>query len=82
MKLIAQANSIEELLEAGINPGNYQELRAIDGKSFLGLIDAARTTIKNPLEDVSPRRSVSKTLSRFLNLPCEQRDCPFGHVAG
>ena len=66
VKLIAQANSLEELLEAGINTGHYQELRAIDGKSFLGLIDAARTTIKNPLKDVNPGGQFLRCIQGFL----------------
>jgi hypothetical protein len=66
VKLTTQAYSLEELLEAGINPGHYQQLRAIDGKSFLGLIDTARKMIKDPLKDVNPGGQFLRRFQGFL----------------
>jgi hypothetical protein len=66
VKLIAEANSLPELLQAGIIPAHYQKLRAIDGKSFLGLIGDARKMIKDPLNDVGPGGRFLKHFQGFL----------------
>jgi hypothetical protein len=52
VQMIAQANTIDDLLEFGIDPHHYKQLREIDGKMFLKLMSSAKTTIKNPPSDL------------------------------
>lgn len=44
VKVIVQADSLEDVLKVGINPAHYKKLRAIDAMSFLGVVDEAATT--------------------------------------
>ena len=62
VKLIAEAGSLHELQKAGVDPAHYKKLREIDGTSFLGLINEARSMIKDPLNDVE---SGGRFLGRF-----------------
>jgi hypothetical protein len=52
VKVIAQADSLEDVLKVGINPAHYKKLRVIDAKSFLGIVAEARKTITDPVKDL------------------------------
>ena len=52
VKTIAQAESLKDILGAGITPAHYKKLREIDATSFLGVVNKARASIKDPLKDL------------------------------
>ena len=52
VKVIAQADSLEDVLKVGISPAHYKMLRAIDAKSFLGVVAEARNTVTDPVKDL------------------------------
>jgi hypothetical protein len=52
VKVIAQAETLEDVLTAGLNPTHYKKLRAVDAKSFLGAVALARKTITDPVKDL------------------------------
>ncbi len=51
VKVIAQADSLEDVLKVGINPAHYKALRAVDATSFLGVVAEARKSITDPVKD-------------------------------
>lgn len=52
VEVIAKANTLEDVLRAGINPIQYKKLREVDAKSFLGVVAEARKHISEPREDL------------------------------
>jgi hypothetical protein len=66
VKSIAEAQSLEDLRKAGINPEHYKKLRAIDGQSFLELMGIARKTIRNPRDDVQAGGKFLRFVQSFL----------------
>lgn len=51
VKVIAEANSLEEVLRVGMNPAHYKALRARDKRSFLDVVAEARQTITDLVQD-------------------------------
>ena len=52
VEVIAKAETLEEVLTAGLNPTPYKKLRAIEARSFLGVVAEARNTITDPVKDL------------------------------
>jgi hypothetical protein len=63
VQIIAEAESLEAVRKAGIDPSHYKKLREIDAKSFLGLVAQARRDIRDPRIDLE---AGGKLLHRFL----------------
>jgi len=52
VEVIAKAETLEDVLTAGLNPSHYKRLRATDARSFLGVVAEARNTITDPVKDL------------------------------
>ena len=52
VEVIAKAETLEDVLTAGLNPSHYKQLRATDARSFLGVVAEARNTITDPVKDL------------------------------
>lgn len=76
VKVIAQADSLEDVLKEGINPAHLKKLRVIDAISFLGVTTEARKLSQIPSRTWNLAGAYS-TLLRLLDFSSEQRSDPF-----
>ncbi|TLY23352.1 MAG: hypothetical protein E6K66_07270 [Nitrospirae bacterium] len=80
VKVIAQADSLGDVLTAGINPAHYKKLRAIDATSFLGVVADARNTIADPVKDLEAGGRLLRRFYGYLIFRASNEAILFGKL--
>jgi len=80
VKVIAQADSLGDVLTAGINPAHYKKLRAIDATSFLGVVADARNTIADPVKDLEAGGRLLRRFYGYLIFRASNEAILFGNL--
>ena len=66
VEVIAKSETLKDVLQAGIDPAHYKKLRAIDAKSFLGVIAQARNNITDPVKDLQAGGQILRRFFGYL----------------